>query len=129
MLAWLDGELPPERAREMTAHVRGCADCAACMRQSAALYDALEALPGPGPDPELLRDTLRAVAEEQASPVRWWLGLPALHKSAGFAAVAMGLLLGIVLYNASSFAPETVRGPLFPTASSVLIDANSLEYL
>ena len=129
MHVWLDGELSAHDARAMTAHVRGCASCAARMDALSTLFDALEALPGLGPDPELVRDTLRAAAEIQPSPIRWWAGLPALYKGAGFAAVAMGLLLGIVLYNASPFAADQTRGAYTPAISSVVMDGGDMEYL
>jgi len=129
MHAWLDGELPPDKARRMVAHVSGCDSCAALARELTDLFDALEELPGLGPDPELVRDTVRAAADIQVPTFRWWAGLPALYKGAGFAAVAAGLLLGIVLYNVSPFAPDKTGILASPAVSSVLLVANDMEYL
>lgn len=128
MHAWLDGELPPDKARGMTAHVRGCASCSARMEELSSLYDALEALPGLKPDAELVRDTLRAAAEFE-SPVRWWTGLPVVYKGAGVAAMAMGLLLGIFLHNASLQAVDSSLAATASDSSTVLMAGSPLEYL
>ena len=48
LIAWLDGELPPEEAAEVEAHLRGCAECRSeCIafeRTSAAINEYCEAV-------------------------------------------------------------------------------------
>lgn len=110
--AWLDGELNAGEARAMTEHVAACPYCRKRVRDMTALFDALEALPGPERSPELAEVTVRAALAEDDDPCAWWRGLSALHKSAGVAAVAAGLLLGIFLYNASPLASYSLKAML-----------------
>jgi len=53
--ALVDGELDPQAARALAAHVAGCPDCAAGLAGLLALRAELAALAPPGPAPEALR--------------------------------------------------------------------------
>lgn len=127
MHAWLDGELPPEKARGMADHVRGCPACAARLGELSALFDALGELPGPGPAPDLARATVRAAAAETPAPVPWFAALPALYKGTSFAAVAAGLFLGIFLYYSSPFGPTSASAGGLLAPSSVMLTLGELE--
>lgn len=57
--AYIDGELPVERAAALEEHVRGCADCRVGLEDRQRLLRRLRAIsstanPGPSPDPALL---------------------------------------------------------------------------
>lgn len=53
VVAYLDGELPPERATECRGHLRLCATCRAAADEHARLRDALVELPAVEPPPAL----------------------------------------------------------------------------
>ncbi|MBU1002979.1 MAG: zf-HC2 domain-containing protein [Proteobacteria bacterium] len=103
--AWLDGELSPSLAHALKEHVRGCALCNARLEGLKQLFDAVGDLPGPPAAPELLGSTLRAARDLAADrPVSaWWTTLPTMNKGLSVAALAAGLLLGVVLYTTTFY--------------------------
>lgn len=97
LTALLDGELPPERAAEVTLHLAGCAACRAERDGLASGIAALRALP-PAPEPSPLFSTrlaARLAREARPAPgfarrlagLRWKLAAPAAA-----AALAAGIV-------------------------------------
>lgn len=83
---WLDGDLPAADARAFTAHLDGCARCAAEVSAYRRVWADLAALPQWDPSPELIERVLAEVLPEQA---------PAWARALGWAyAVSLGLALG-----------------------------------
>lgn len=118
--AWLDGELSPEEAAALEAHVAGCTDCAALvaeargvMAASSRILSALDQVPGgvlprAGARPPSL--TVERALPAPASPRRrvWW-------RSTQFAAAATLLVMAAgtwgVMRRVDPTAPATTAMP------------------
>ena len=119
LAAYALGALGPDEAREVDAHVAGCAQCQAELRELSELEAALGEVPpeafleGPPDGGDLLlQRTLRQVRTERARRER----PRRLLVAAGVAAlVAAGLIGGSVLGRAT--APSQNAGPPSPSAS------------
>ena len=95
--AWIDGELPPDEAARVEAHVQSCAACGAMVAEarglvaaSSRIVSALDALPGAqrGVTP----DGVPAFAARKA-PRRW-----ATSRVTTAIAATLGLAAGVVLF-------------------------------
>lgn len=110
LVAWIDGELPPDPARRIEQHVVGCADCRALATQLSAAIDRqrllLQSVREPATvDLDAAWATLwRAAADPPAAP-RPPLWQPVF---AGALAGALGVLLAALV----SGRPRTVLVPL-----------------
>jgi anti-sigma factor RsiW len=89
IVAAVDGELTPERRRELDDHVAGCAECGAELRATATLFGALGSLPQEAEVPALVeaatlrRMRLAAAEERERGGRRWaWLSAPVLAATA-----------------------------------------------
>jgi anti-sigma factor RsiW len=71
LTAYLDGELPPEAATRVKAHLAGCEDCRATERMLQRTVSSLRALPAFEPSRGLRR---RVLAEVEALPASAWAG-------------------------------------------------------
>jgi anti-sigma factor RsiW len=85
MMAAVDGELTPERRRELDDHVTACTECRGELRATQALFGALGSLPQEAEVPALVEAaTLRrmrivAAEERERGSRRWgWLSAPVL---------------------------------------------------
>ena len=113
MVAAVDGELTPERRRELDDHVAGCAECGAERRATETLFGALGGLPQEAEVPALVeaatlrRMRIAAAEEREGGSRRWgWLSTPVLG-AAGVAVLA--LFVGTRQGPAPSPAPEAPR--------------------
>jgi anti-sigma factor RsiW len=105
--AWIDGELPPARARALVRHLEGCADCAARERELRGAWDEVGALPDPEAGAgDLWPGIERRLAHDSRPPV-----LEQRHRWLVPAAVAACAMLGVVggTLFALRFAPRTPR--------------------
>lgn len=112
VVAYLDGELPPERATECRGHLRVCAACRSLADQHARLRDALVELPAVEPPPALWAQiNARLGAEEIAASerpawrralARWASGLRPIATPAALALSAGAVALGVVHLRGSS---------------------------
>lgn len=87
--AYLDGELTPERARTLEAHLRACADCAAhldVLAAHAALVDAAADGGAAVPDGLWARARERAATRRTRASVGW-------RETAAIAAATTALVL------------------------------------
>jgi len=64
--AYVDGELAPEEARELEAHLKGCGDCAQVHDQRVALSTAIRAQVPTFRAPDALRSRVRAAVSKEA---------------------------------------------------------------
>jgi hypothetical protein len=91
---YLDGELVPEQARALEAHLAGCASCAREVANFRLVFDRLENLPLFEPSPALVD---RVLAEAMpAHPARWvkvagWAYVTSLAGSLAGLAVALAM--------------------------------------
>ncbi len=132
--ALVDGELDPQAARTLAAHIATCPDCAAGLAGLLALRAELAALAPPGPAPEALRQRIEMAlpaAPAGTSPDRgWWTaargrrsgrtraGTAARGGVAGFAAgLAVAAVLALALFATPRGGEE--RDTLAALAASV----------
>lgn len=66
----LDGELPPEEAREIGEHLEQCPECARELRRLSATWDALLADEDTEPAADYARTFWQKLAEQQRKPSR-----------------------------------------------------------
>ena len=111
IVAAVDGELTPERRRELDDHVAVCAECGAELRATETLFGALGSLPQEAEVPALVEAaTLRrmrilAAEEREHGSRRWgWLSTPVLAATG----VAM---LAIVVAIRQGPGPNSGRAP------------------
>jgi anti-sigma factor RsiW len=116
--AYLDGELEPQKSREIAEHL---ASCAACARVKAQLENAYDLLPENQPmpaDPFMVTRVRAALTEATAGGRQRFL---AVYRVLIPVSVAAGVLLGAVLgQNLSSHWPATT------TVSTENLEANLL---
>lgn len=109
--AWRDGELPPERARELQRHVRECPECAASVRELDRMAALLNLLPSHEPDLDFAR-RVRLEADRSgrilALPARISRAHLVLHRVAAGALVLTGVVAGVLagLDASAPAAPE-----------------------
>jgi anti-sigma factor RsiW len=92
--ALADGELDAPHAREIEAHVAGCARCAALLRDTRAMSRALAAAPLRHEAPASLRARIEAaLPQPQPQPQRWRRPTPAPTRRSLLQGFAMGSVL------------------------------------
>ena len=98
IVAAVDGELTPERRRELDDHVAGCAECRTELRATETLFGALGSLPQEAEVPGLVeaatlrRMRIAAAEEREHGSRRWgWLSAPVL---AATAVTVLALVVG-----------------------------------
>ncbi len=92
---YLDGEVVPEQAQAIEAHLAGCADCARELASYRLVFERLESLPLFDPSPQLVERVLAQAMP--AHPARW-------VKAAGWA-YAAALVATVGGLFAASFNP------------------------
>lgn len=99
IVAAVDGEITPERRRDLDEHVAVCSECRAELRATESLFGALESLPQEAAVPALVesatirRMRLAAAEERERKERRWgWIPTPVLA-AAGVAALALAINL------------------------------------
>jgi anti-sigma factor RsiW len=90
--AYWDGELSPDRAEEVRAHVDECAECASEL----ARIDALHAVLASDPDPRPLGSMADAVRERRRRASGGFSWTPLRTPALGLAGLAMGLVIGAI---------------------------------
>lgn len=116
IVAFADGELPDDMARQMAAHAVTCASCAeelATVRQEAARYaGALYRQKAP---PDLVGNVMAAIADKQPQPtgLRAWLQptIPLRWASAMAGAAAVGALMLLGTANVIRQTGTRAAGP------------------
>ena len=99
IVAAVDGEITPERRRDLDEHVAACTECLGELHATESLLGALESLPQEAEVPPLVEAaTLRrmrvAAAEEQERKERRWGWFPApVLAAAGVAVLALAINL------------------------------------
>jgi len=89
--AWVDGELPPDGAREFREHLRSCAECSAAALDAAQLKRAVaHAAVRYTPSQEF---RARIAGQIQSKPRPRWAWWPAALVAAAVLLVAAGLIL------------------------------------
>ena len=99
IVAAVDGEITPERRRDLDEHVAACTDCLTELRATEALLGVLDSLPQEAEVPPLVEaGTLRrmriaAADERERKERRWgWFPVPVLA-AAGVAVLALAINL------------------------------------
>ncbi len=110
---YLDGEVVPEQARAIEAHLAECADCAREVASYRVVFDRLGSLPLFEPSPQLVE---RILAEAMpAHPARW-------VKLAGWAyAASLIASLGGILAATLSPGPRAWMGALAAEAAKSVV--------
>ena len=96
LTAYLDQELSPARAQEVTAHLRTCASCAPALALLRHTVGRLSEVAVFEPSAQLRRSVLNAIANEpagawEALKRRWWMTRLLVPTLAG--ATALGVVL------------------------------------
>jgi predicted anti-sigma-YlaC factor YlaD len=99
IVAAVDGEITPERRRDLDEHVAGCTDCRTELHATQALFGVLEGMPQEAEVPALVeaatirRMRIAAAEEREGKGRRWgWLSTPVLA-AAGVVALALAINL------------------------------------
>lgn len=102
--AWIDGELPPGKAREVSMHVEECEACARAAESLGHLVTALCELPDHPLPADLARRTIRAFRAEKGGPGfwAWWKGIGFGLRTAALGLAACGFLCGVLLSSAGT---------------------------
>lgn len=110
IVAAVDGELAPERRRELDDHVAGCAECRTELRGTETLFGALGSLPQEVEVPALVeaatlrRMRIAAAEERERGSRRWgWLTAPVL---AATAVTVLALVVGTRQRPGPASAPD-----------------------
>jgi len=97
---WLDGELAPERAARLEAHVAGCAACSAEASGYRALFGELRALPLLDPRPELFHRIMDEVLPQRAPR---WVKVVGWTYAGAFATSLLAIASAVVLPGPSAW--------------------------
>ncbi len=108
--AYLDGELPPDQAERVSAHMQACGDCRGALQAARATRDLLRSQPQPEPPPGLAAAIKARAYEELAHPVRaafdWRTALVPAAAAAGLM-LALALTLNLVRQPGPTEVAET----------------------
>ncbi len=99
---WLSGELDPDEAGRVEAHLRECPDCAAEAAEARHLWETLGDLATATPEiPGSIWEPVRErTLARRETGFRFFGSAPLVRSSLATAAVAAGLLLGILVPGA-----------------------------
>ena len=111
---WLDGALAGDAAREVEAHLAGCAACRERERQLRQLLAHAAALPRSVAPP---RDLWPGIAEQVGSGWSSWLAWGARGFQPLALAAAAVVVLGLAALVLTRIAPERIRTVTMPAAS------------
>ena len=116
IVAAVDGELTPERRRDLDAHVATCTECRAELHATQALFGALGSLPQEAEMPALVesatirRMRLAAAEERERKDRRWgWFSAPVL--------AAAGVVVLALVINLRPGGEQGSPRPATPAAS------------
>jgi len=131
LMALLDGELAPEEARSVSAHLEQCAECAQLADQFRSLSNALAAWTVPDTPAALGESVLRQAANAAPSSAMqigqhrpswtsrpWMLG--------GVSALAAVFILSLALVFFPTVGSQRHMAPISPSANSALTTQQSL---
>ena len=126
--AWVDNVLPLDEASRVEAHLRDCPHCNRAARELRRLCSALETLPPAPAMEDLARRTTEAWKREKRADRRPWAGL---RRPAAYAAVAAGLIIGMILggLSQSLISPEAGTTGRVIRFQAVDTGANEEPYL
>jgi hypothetical protein len=107
LMAYLDGELSPDRAAATAAHLNECAECQALVVELRGVSQTLHKWEVPGPGPQIPASIASALAERSAgrrvpslqAPKRRYLRWPTLGWGAGLAAVSALIIFAVLSPN------------------------------
>jgi anti-sigma factor RsiW len=102
--AWIDGELPADKAREVSMHIGECDTCANEAESLGWIVTALSELPSRPMPPDLAKRTMWAFKAERGGLGLWvwWKGLGFGLRTAVLGLAACGFLCGVLLSNAGT---------------------------
>ncbi|MEZ5332576.1 MAG: anti-sigma factor [Thermoanaerobaculia bacterium] len=110
--SWLDGELPPEEARRLTAHLEGCAACARAAAWARTVREGLRGLPSHDAPPAVVARIKAAARHRRAGGDV--LSGPWRARSRGSLAALLGMAaaLAVALGVAFRLAPGALAPPV-----------------
>jgi negative regulator of sigma E activity len=137
--AYLDGELDASERRRLEAHLAGCTECTATLKDLRAIVAAAPHYPGREPSRDLWKDIEGRLDEAEVVPLRANLptyrptDVPTYRRFSWMQLIAAGLLMAAIgggtvwmvqqhsanLYRDVAAGPDATRLPTYPLTDSV----------